>query len=817
MIRNYLLIAWRNILKRKGFSFINIFGLALGISICMLILLYLRHETTYDRFVPESGQVYRMVLDRIYPGRSTSYAIIPSSYAAAVKAECGEVMEVTRFFDFLGGGTIQLKYGDQRFEEKRMLNVDSTFFKVFIHPFVAGDIQTALDEPNSAVMTETTAKRYFGGATNAIGKMIQPEGVNNPPIKITGVCQDWPDHSHFTFDILLSTVQNPALKQENYTGFQAFTYLKLKPHAVPGKVEAKFPEIIKKYAAGNIAKTFAMPYDAFFKAGNGYRYYLQPLSMIHLISHLDAEFSPNGSMQSVYIFSVIAFIILLLAIINFVNLATARSNERAKEVGIRKTFGSEKKSLFIQFMSESMLISLLSFLMAIGLCYVFVPYFKKFSGAQLSFSSLFNGSNFLLFIVLVLISGLLAGTYPSLVLSSFEPIKVLKGKFVNTGFGTRMRSALVVFQFSISIILIVCTIIVNHQMMYMTGNNLGYNKDQVIILNRTDLLKDHTKAFNESLVSSALVKKVSGSSAFPTNGNFFGTSWRKPGDDHPMTGKGIITDDQYASTFELQQSSGRYFSKEFSTDSLALVLNEAAVRELNLQDPLGASLTSEDAFLNGPKGQPYTYHVVGVVKDFNYESLHSKITPLIFINATLFKGQVPFEAIKLQKGSINDGIQFVQKVWGQYVPDRPFTFDFLDKNIALQYDVEIKLQRIFNFFSFAAILIACLGLLGLASYACQQRMKEISIRKVLGASSSGIMTLLSIKFIKSIIIAILIAFPAAWVIMHYWLQSFSYRVLISPLSFIIAAGLSLGLAVVTLSFQTIRAAWTNPIKSLRAE
>ncbi|MEP7268019.1 MAG: FtsX-like permease family protein, partial [Saprospiraceae bacterium] len=624
------------------------------------------------------------------------------------------------------------------------------------------------------------------------------------------------DNSHFDFDILVTTAGVEGFKKENYVNFGAHTYILLSPGTSFNKVQARFSDIIKKYAAGNIAKAFAMPFDNFFKAGNGYLYYLQPLKKIHLISHLEGELKPNGSLQAVYIFGAIAIIILLLAIINFINLSTARSSERAKEVGIRKTFGSEKKALVIQFLTESLLISSFSLVLALALVYLMLPVFVQFTGASISFSHLLQPFNIFLLISLALITSLLAGLYPAFILSAFKPIAVLKGKFKNSEYGIILRNGLVIFQFAISVILIICTLIVNKQMNYMTGNSLGFNKEQTIILKRTDVLADKTNIFKDEIKAIPGVSNVTSASAFPGDDNYFGLSWRKQGDAQPMTGRGIMTDEEYAHTFDLQLKEGRYFDKDFGTDSLALILNESAVKELGLKEPIGSTLTSEEDFLNGPDHQQYLYTVVGVVKDYNYQSLHIPITPLVFSNISRFKTSFS-QAIKLKPGNMQQVLKLIQQKWNQFLPDRPIDFEFLDQTIARQYVAETRTQKIFTFFSSLAIFIACIGLLGLAAYACQQRMKEISVRKILGASTPHLIGLLTISFLKSILVALVIGFPVAWFIMHRWLQDFSYRISITPWTFLLAGGIALGIALLTLSIQTIKAALSNPISTLRSE
>jgi putative ABC transport system permease protein len=818
MFKNFLKVAVRNLLKRKGYSIINILGLSTGMAICLLIVLFVSDELSFDQFQVKGDTIYRMVVKRQYPGRTTSYAVIPQSYAFAIKQECPEVQEAVRVFDFNGGGVFQLKYGDKAFEENSVYGVDSNFFNVFSAKMLVGNKNDALEKASSVVMNETTAKRYFGSVREALGKLLQPEGNNNPPLKVTGVVADWPENSHFHFDLLLTTAGNNFFQQENYVGFAAHTYLLLNKNTSPASIEAKMPHIIEKYAAGNIERQFSQTFKQFQANGNGYTYYLQPLRKIHLTSHLESELRPNGSLRAVYIFGLVAAFILLIACINFINLSTARSTERAKEVGIRKTFGSDRQSLINQFLVESTILSVLSMLFAILLVFLMLPFFNQVSGKHLQLSVFFSVKNILLMLLVTVLTGLAAGLYPAFVLSSFKPIQVLKGKFKSGSYGLALRNGLVIFQFAISVILIICTIIVNTQMNYMTsGNELGFNKQSTIIIERADLLNTKTKAFKNEIRSIKGVGDVTSASALPGQQNYFGVSWAVMGNKEPMTGRSIITDEQYRKTLDLQMREGRFFSKDLPTDSLGIVLNEKAVSELGLKNPIGTRLTSPDGVFNGPKGEVYTYTVIGVLKDFHYQSLHQVITPLVFTSSARFNDQMAFAAVKVNAVDFKPALEAIEQKWKLFVKDRPFHYTFLDKTVEEQYLAEQITQKIFTFFSSLAIFIACIGLLGLAAYATQQRTREIGIRKVLGASAGNIVRMLSVDFLKLVLIASVIAFPVAWWSMHRWLQDFAYRVDIGWWVFAIAGMSSVIIALATISFQAIRAAMTNPVKSLRTE
>jgi putative ABC transport system permease protein len=820
MIKNYLKVAWRNLLKRKTYTLINILGLATGMAVCLLIVLFVQSELNYDQQHKNGKNVYRLVLDRIYPGRTTSYAFIPQSIGAAVKAEFPEVQESVRLFNFTGDqGNFFLRIGDKVFEEKRVFAVDSNFFRVFSAKILKGDAATALMKPNSVVINETTAKKYFGSADAAFNKTFEAQGNNGNTnvFQITTICADWPENSHFLFDLLISTTGFQGTRDLNYVNFAAHTYLLLNPGASAKNLEAKLPIIIKKYVSGDIEKRFQENFDQFVKEGNGYHYFLQPLQKIHLISEMEGELRPNGSLKAVYIFSVVAIFILALACINFINLSTARSMERAREVGIRKTFGSERKALIGQFLLESVVVSFISILVAFGLIALLLPLFNQLSGKSLTVVYFLQPVNVLLILAFAIFIGLIAGLYPAFVLSSFKPILVLKGRFKSQKYGLVLRNALVVFQFAISVILIVSTIMVNRQMNYMMGEKIGFRKDHVIMVERTDLLDKQSKAFKTELAKISGVESVSGTSAMPGQQNFFGISYQQVGAKEQVTGRGIFADESYAKVLGLELKEGRFFSKDFSTDTLALVLNEKAVKEMGLKNPIGARLTSPDGFLNAPDGSTYIYTVIGVVKDFHFQSLHEQIAPLFFNSSEKFGDVSNVTALRIRAANFKDAVTATENTWKKFVKDRPFHYAFLDQTLARQYHSEQTTKKIFTIFSSLAIFIACIGLLGLAAYTTQQRTREISVRKVLGASVSNIVGMLSKDFLKLVLIAALIAFPVAWWGMHKWLQNFAYKINIGWWVFAIAALAATMVALFTISFQAIRAAIANPVKSLRTE
>lgn len=806
----------RSLLKRKGFTLINILGLATGMAVCLLILLFIRHETGYDNFEPAGHRIYRVVLERKYPGRSTSYAIIPQSIGGAIQKEFPEVEASPGLQDITGNGNFLVRIGDRNFEETRVLLADSVFFRVFPMRLLAGDTATALQKPFMAILNERTAIRLFGSARRAIGRTFE----NGPQARyqVSGVCQDWPDNSHISFNILLSATSFPFTRIPVFTSFSTYTYLLLHPHASPTALEAKLPQIVDKYVAGEIGRSFGMTFRQFEASGNGYHYYLQPLRQIHLISDLEAEMRPNGSKRAITIFGIIAVFVLGIACINFINLSTARSMERAKEVGIRKTFGSEQWSLIGQFLLESAIVSVLGAILSLALAMLSVPFFDRLAGLDLTVTGFLSPSLVIGVLAFGIVVGLVAGIYPAFVLSSFQPIRVLKGKFQSGKYGIALRNALVIFQFAISIILIVCTIVVQQQMRFMLGSELGFTRAPIIEIQGTDLVDKKIRAFRNVLATIAGVEEVAGASTMPGSNNFFGISWQAVGSKESLTGRGITVDDRFASTLGLTMKEGRFFSHGFSTDSLSLVLNEKAVTEMGLKEPVvGTRLTTSSEFLNPRPDSFYTYTVVGVVNDFHFQTLHQAIEPLVMINAAKFADITAITAVRIKGDAFESEIASIEKVWKQFVPDRPFHYTFLDQELAAQYKAEQTLQRLFTVFSLIAILIACIGLLGLAAYATQQRIREISIRKVLGAGPVSIIGLLSTGFLRLVTISAFVAFPLAWLAMHSWLQGFAYRVGLGWWIFALAWLLSLVITLVTISFQAIRAAGVNPVKILRSE
>ncbi|UTA67406.1 ABC transporter permease [Emticicia sp. 21SJ11W-3] len=791
-------------------TLINITGLSIGMAACLLILMYVFDELSFDKFWANGDRIYRMALERRYPGRATGYAIIPPSYAQSVKKELPEVEESTRIFG--AGGTTLFRHNNEVYAEKNMLWADSNFFKVFKLPLLQGNPEKALMAPNTVVLTESTAKRFFGTA-NAMGMYL--EQVQGPKLQVTGVCADVPSNTHFKFDFLAAVKGNLFAEATNHVSFAAATYLLLKPHTLPQQAQAKFSAIVEKYASGEIQRTFGVSYQDYVKAGNGYFYFLQPLKSIHLESHLEGELGTNGSSNLVYIFMVIAIFVLLIACINFMNLATARSTERAKEVGIRKALGSTKSQLAFQFLTESVLLSVSSFFVASMIVVLALPFFNNLTGKQLLLDTFYTWQTIPLMLFLSVLVGLMAGIYPAGVLSSFQPIQVLKGKFISKKQGHLLRNGLVVFQFSISIVLIIGTLVVYRQLTYIQNKELGYSKDFVIHLRGAGFLAERTEVFKEQIKKIAGIEKVGGTNAEPGQEQFFGITFRKGGEKESVTGKTMVADEGYLQTLNMSVAEGRFFNKDFN-DSLSVILNQEAVKALGLKNPVGQKIFSPDNMVREDGGE-MAYTIVGVVKDFHFSSLHQKITPLFIINNRFFGRTSNLMGVRVNTSNFKEVTAKLEQTWKKFLPEQPFNYAFLDANLADLYRNERVSQQVFWIFSCLGILIACMGLLGLVSYIVQQRTKEIGIRKVLGASVPGIIVLVSKDLLKLVLIALIVASPLAYYLMNAWLQDFAYRTNIAWWIFVLAGGMAVLIAFVTISLQSIKAALMNPVKSLKAE
>jgi putative ABC transport system permease protein len=807
MFLNYLKIAIRNLKKNKGYSFINIFGLAVGLACCILILLYIKNELSYDHYNKNINQIYRVRLSAKIGNHEMNLATSCAPCGPTFTREIPGVVNFTRIRNY---EYPLIRYKDKAFSEEKFYWVDSKFFDVFTIPFIEGDPKTALNQPNSVVITESTAKKYFGNE-DPMGKILNAD--KHVDYIVTGVIKDFPQNSSFHFDFLGSLSHYKVWNDQSWLGDNYYTYLLVKKGTNINELEKKIYEITKTYASPQLQKAIGVTYDQFLAGGSQYKYILQPLSDIHLRSHLSLEIEPNGDITYIYIFSLIAFAILLIGCINFMNLSTARSSGRGKEVGIRKTLGSSQGLLIRQFLTETILMSFIAMILAILLVELFLPTFNFIAGKDLALHIFNNFYTLPLLIGFTLVVGLIAGIYPSFVLSSFIPVKVLRGSSKKSSSSAWLRNTLVITQFSISIILIVGAFIIKSQLNYIQNKKLGFDRDQILIIkNAGDIGKD-IQSFKNDLMQNSSIIDATNSVSVP-GGHFNETAHKRngagPGDVKDIMY--LYTDYNFVNTYKIKMKEGRFFSKTFASDTTAVVLNEEAVKALGLKNPIGKYIVR----VGETPGTTLKFKVIGVTDDFNFESLHQKIEPLI-INLFGQGGFGMFVSIRFAPKNVKSTIQYISSVWQKYAGNQAFSYSFFNDDFAKLYASEQRTGQIFSVFSILAIFIACLGLLGLAAYTAELRTKEIGIRKVLGATVPEIVFMLTKEFTKWVIISNIIAWPIAYYFTNNWLQNFAYRINIGIWIFILSGVCALLIAIITVGYQAIRAATANPVKSLRYE
>jgi putative ABC transport system permease protein len=810
MFKNYFRIAIRNLARHKSFSFINIFGLAVGITGCILIGAFVFNELNYDRNPELASQTYRLGLQITQNGGTADYPDVDVAVGAGIKNAFPEVISSTRI---TGNRTAFFKNGDKIFKESHITFCDSNFLQIFSIPLKEGDQKTALVFPNSIVVTREMAVKYFGNEA-VLGKSLM---LGTSPFKITGVIERIPDNSHFHFDAFISmTSNNYAIHGTTWSNLGFYTYLVLRKGADSKKLEAKLPDLIQKYVAPEAMHDMGISMAEAKKEMNTWHFYLMPVTDIHLYSTTKYELEPNGDIQYVYIFGSLAIFTLLLACINFTNLSTAASSRRSREVGIRKVLGSLKGQLIGQFLMESVLLAVCALVVAFLLVYLLLPSFNHLSGKQFEFSFFLRYQVISIAIVFMLLVGIVAGIYPAFFLSSFQTIRVLKGAVSQTpAKRSFLRSGLVVFQFMISTSLIIATLIVYNQLHFMQKKKLGYDKNQVLVIPDTYGLDSNQYTFKQDILKDSRVLNATISRDVPVGrsdgemdgSQVYASENKSHENESEIHANFFHVDYDYLSTLGMKMVSGRYFSKDFGSDSSGVVINEAAVRDLGWKD--NQSAVDKTIISSGQ----HSYHVIGVVKDFNYSSVKQRIIPVLMMlrhnNGTLM--------VKINTNDVTGFLAEAKKDWNALNASTPFTYYFLDDKFAAVYTAEEKTGQIFTSFAIVAVLIASLGLLGLVSYITSQRTKEIGIRKVLGASVNQVLVLLSKEFLVLVTIAFIISVPVTAWAMHNWLSNFAYRIDISWWIFAMGGILTILVTLITLSFQSIRAAVANPVKSLRSE
>ncbi|NHF59920.1 FtsX-like permease family protein [Flavobacteriaceae bacterium TP-CH-4] len=810
MFKNHLKIAWRSLKKQPFFTFLNTFGLAIGMAGALLIALYIYDELSFDKMFADADRIYRIDSDIKFGGAEMKASEAAAPMAAAMQRDFSQVESTVRFRD--RGSLLLRKSGTEaNTKELRVTFADSTVFDFFGIDLLVGDAKTALTQPNTLVLTKTAAEKHFG-IRNALGQNIILN--NTDTYTVTGVIDDLPKNSFLRdHTVFMAMAGYPDSRSDNWGSSNYFTFVKLIPLANIDDFDELLQGMLERYMLPWAQEFFpGMTKESFEASGNYLRYHTMALTDIHLNSNRQSEMSANSSIQNVYILCFIGLFLIVLASVNFMNLSTAYSLKRAKEVGVRKTLGSNKRELIRQFLTESGLISFISLLFALLVTMAVLPFFNELAGKSISMpytSPIF----WVIMVVTTFGLGLFSGSYPAFFMSRFMPVKTLKGGGQSEVGGGRIRNGLVVFQFAISVFLIVSTMVVFQQLKYIQNKDLGFAKDQVLLINDTFAAGNQVKAFKEEVLKLAQVESATISSFLPTPSARSNSSYFKEG---AMTQENAIqiqtwdVDHDYLGTLNMDLVAGRNFNREYTGDSTAVIINEATLPVLGVdaQEAIGMKI-SQDIELD----RPQFYEVIGVVKNFHFESLREDIGALgLFLRSST--GNM---AIKLKAGDFSNSIATIQALWGKLAPGQPFDYQFMDESFNTTYRSEQRLGEIFIVFTVLSILIACLGLFGLAAFNAQKRTKEIGIRKVLGASTEQITYRLTTDFLKLVGIAVLIALPLGWYAMNKWLEDFSYRIEIAWWVFVLAALLAVLISIVTVSYQSIKAAIVNPVKSLRTE
>ncbi|MGV3558652.1 ABC transporter permease [Larkinella arboricola] len=802
MLRNYFKIAFRNLRRNPVFTGINVVGLAVGLASCLLLYIYISHELSYDNFHPNADRIVRVVMEYSMEGQVNRVQQTGTKVAPEFSRRFPEVEMGVR----LENRPAVVSYADRKFLEKRMVYADSTLFAIFSFPLKVGNPKTALAGPNKTVLSESMARKYFGNQ-NPVGKTVRINtGWGDQDYTVTGIVGDSPANSQIKYDVLASFSTLSASKTEQWFSANYATYLLLRKPESIASLQVKIPGFMKtQFGPGQMS------------AGNYLTYLLEPLRSVHLYSETEGSFEPNGDRLYIYIFGSVAVLILIIACVNYINLATSRAVERAQEVGVRKVMGALRRQLFGQFMGESVLVTFTALALSLLMVYLTLPLFNELSDRQFSFEMLTQPDHLLGLLAMGLLVSLVAGGYPALVLARFEPVRALTGHLKAAGAG-QFRRALIVFQFAVTAFLIVCTLLVRNQLAFIQDKKLGYDKEHVLVLPADGQVNEKIRALKSEFKQHADVQQVARAYESPT---FIegGYSMRRSdkAENQYKSVTALPVDADFVKTMNLRIVAGRDLTAgdlERATvpgsDSLRhfhFILNESAVKELGWKSPREAIGQKMDM----GNGQP---GVVGaVVEDFHFASMKQKITPLVLFPED--GGNVVL--VKLSGSRLPHTLQFLEQKWKTIVPSLPFAYEFLDEEFNRLYSLETRTGQIFSVFAFLSILLACLGLFGLSAYTTAQRTKEIGVRKVLGASVSNIVLLLSKDFLKLVLIAIVLASPVAWWAMNRWLEGFAYRIDVAWWVFLVAALLAVGIAFLTVSFQSVKAALMNPVKSLKTE
>lgn len=806
MLKSYLTIALRILRKQKIYTIINIAGLSVGMACSLFILLWVWDELSFDRYHKNADRIYRVVFHKKDAGKEYDSAMSPAPLAQALLDEIPEVLQARRISDSFERF---FRYEDEGFNESRVVFADPNIFAVLTIPLIQGDPETALNKPYSVVITQSMADKYFVDK-DPIGKTLRME--ENVDFLVTGVAEDIPPNSHYHFDFIGSLLTYEENMSQEWLWSYLYTYILLKEGIDPAALEPKLQTIIEKYAAPHYTETFGYTYEEGRAKGYFSSLYLQPITDIHLHSHMLHEIEPNSDPRYITIFTIIAVFILLIACINFMNLSTARSSIRAREVGMRKVLGAPPAQVVRQFLAESILMSFFSLALALFLVEFFLPLFNRIAAKEINLPFFSQWWILPVTFCVGFLVGLLAGLYPAFFLTSFRPVSVLQGKLQAEFKHPVVRNGLVLFQFAISIILLIGTFVVYSQMQFVRNIQLGFDKEHIVIIPRAHVLGQRQEVFKQEIVKNPAIRSASISSSYPGRALAYLT-YKKldvSGNEGHVMGT-FISDHDFAKTYGLELVEGRYFSADSSREEDTVVLNETGVRLLGLKDPIGMRIL-------GPEKDKYrTLTVIGVIHDSHFHSLHQKIQPIGIRHMTAGGTTSRFLSVRLNPGNIHRTLAYLKAKWEEFVAERPFEYIFLDKDLDRLYKTEWRTGQLMTAFSILSIIIACLGLFGLVAFSAEQRTKEIGIRKVLGASASRIVFSYSGEFTKWVVLANVIAWPVAYYVMSRWLENFAFRASMTLWTFVLAAVLVLFIALLTVTFQVVRAAQANPVNSLRYE
>lgn len=803
MLNNYFNVTYRNLLKYKFYSLINIFGLSVGIASVIFIALYVTTELSFDTYNKNYHRIYRVGVKGKITGETLNQAVTAAPMARAIKNEIPHIKYVTRIARF---GDWLVQYGNVRFNETNFLFADSSFFDVFSIPLIYGDAKSALNKPNSLVITEATAKRYFG-PDKPLGKKLRLEG-DSTFYTVTGVVQ-LPVNTHFKFDFLGSLSSIPFSGNDNWLVHNFYTYIVVDSKSSQEALTNDLNKLIPKYVYPLIEQFTGVSTQEFLETDNYFSYFVQPLGKIHLYSNLQLEIAKNGDMDMVYVFIVIAILVLAIASINFMNLTTARSASRSREIALRKVMGSNRNNLIVQFLIESLLLTIVATIVALVIVEICTPYFQNLVGMEISLHSALN-TNFALFLgSMAIIVGLISGSYPALVLASFDPVLTLKQQ-IRSATGTRnVRNLLVILQFAASVFILICTLAMNRQLNYVMNRKLGFEKENILVIRRSDGLRARIDSFKNEIKLNPNVLAVANSTHVPGNIYWKNAFFHESNPNTTYLFNQSVVSDCYNDVLKLRMVNGRFFTPGNLADSSSCIINETAANMLGIKNPVGTILFQ-------PMGATRReYKIVGVLSDFNYRSLHFAIEPMIM--TCMQRNLEGYIVVRVSSAGLPETISSIKKAWEKYTPDYIFEYSWLSKDFDHLYDAENRTYSMFSTFTVLSIFVACLGLFGLIAFNVSQRTKEIGVRKTFGASFGVILFMILKDTLKLVLMSFIVAWPLAYILINKWMSEFSYQVGIHLIDFIIAALLAVAIAMATISIQALRAASKNPVDALHYE